>query len=678
MNKQPKLIQKRSEDWLPLSPLFTNQHVRGFLSESGVVFNFVQRISRNQELLSYEDFNRSSRKYRSVIHSWFIKIEGLLKANTSSSIEPVLSTDEQNELFQISQLLHKMEIAWHLCEILYVNIQSPNAQLGQLVDWIKWHFTSYMELADQVISSDLPQMHEYYWDVILFLVLRGDMEDASLVLQLHSESGSEPTFMIVSDLLRKYPVLKSNHSVSEHWYRWDAWHDSVLQALKDPKFTQDNKHSTIQLGLLVRLLAGDLDAFKQVAYLFSSWFQMMVGYLLFTDQYFKSQRLDVICDDFINLYYSATQENKTQIDEYDELLRSAFNYDLIDVIKRASVCFDDQWWFVTHFVDLFYNSIKIDHEVADIDKIRHTSVVEYANFLFIPSTQFWQLGIEYLVHCQDSQGIICINLERIPAANQQQLNKLIALACRFNLPKLEQGLCRIESRKWLHKAATNNNHKYGSALIWAIRSLDRMLINHIVDKYLQHYLLTAATLYEKQESMDCQGELSDMDVIVNIGDAMTLSDRLIFLCKYYEFHQLRKNAQFRSAAKILVDMLASNATPEYFVFQVILDCLPLLESPEVVIGRQQTTKILASLSMILAKIECTSQPSKPSVWSVQAEVSESSNGMTQSLDGQWAIIRTYQRNIMKKYGKMLRLAITRNHARSFVLVTPTCGAVPVA
>src|SRR5699024_1538559 len=130
---------------------------------------------------------------------------------------------------------------------------------------------------------------------------------------------------------------------------------------------------------------------------------------------------------------------------------------------------------------------------------------------------------------------------------------------------------------------------------------DKMLINFIVDQYLKHYLKTAAAEVAKTKKMSADGELLDMDMVANIGSSIVLSQRLIFLGKYHEFHQLKSSAQYEEAAKILVDMLASNAIPDFFTFQVILDCFPLLEAQTVVIGSEQTCKILASLEQILEK-----------------------------------------------------------------------------
>ena len=387
---------------------------------------------------------------------------------------------------------------------------------------------------------------------------------------------------------------------------------------------------------------------------------MMVSYMLFTNPCMKQNKFESLCDQFINIYKSAYGKEK-EIDYFDELIRSAFNYNLMDVINRASLCFNDNWWFVTHFIDLIFNSNQYkDYQIADIEQIRDSFVADYADSLFTQPKQFWQLGIEYLIHCKDSQDHILLCLERVPFDSEQQLQTLILLTKRFNFVELELSLYKIQSRKWLKMANACQKQKLGSALFWAIRSKDKMLVNTIVDQYLRHYLKTANQDVIETEKMSSQGELLDMDLMLNLGSTIVLSERLIFLSKYHEFHQLQNASQYSQAAKIIVDMLSSNAIPEFFIFQVILDCLPLLEANEVVIDSQQTCKILASFEQISDKLKNESNIS--SFWL------ESHQPLPDN-DEEMNQIKTHQRSILKKYENILRLAITRNLSRNFVLST---------
>lgn len=656
------LIWVPSNDWLPNSPIFANSTTRGFLSESGVVFNFVQRVSHSQDLLTHAELIKSSRRYRSVIHSWFLKVADQISTK-DQSIEP------PQDLVELAKIFTNLEIAWHLCEILYIDMNGTSLLLGQLLQWIKWHFTQYVEIADQVVTTEVPQQHEYYWDVIMFFALRGDMANASILLDIHTESKSDPLFITVRDLLKKYPVYNTNIPHHEYFLRWQLWHTSVMSSIPDnSQINNSQKKSTIQLNLLLNLLAGDLESFKTVTYLFHSWYQMMVSYLLFTDHALKGLRLDSVCDEFVVIFYGSNIDPNVEIDPFDELIRSAFNYDLMDVIKRGIVCFNDNWWFVAHFVDLIYNSCRSpDFHLNDISGMRQSFINDYADALMRHQKRFWQLSIEYRVNCPDSMNSIHLCLDHIHFDNERELQKLLTYARRFELIELEQSLCRIQARKWLTKC-NKNKSKLGSALIWAIRSRDKMMINHIVEQYLRHYLVTAAQAALKMEKITGQGELLDMDVVSNISPmSIVLSERLIFLCKYHEYHQLKAEHNLVQAGKILVDMLASNAVPSFFTLQVIFDCWPLLESEKLIINAEQTCKILASFEHNLIKLRKTKTIStEAAVWNYN-RTSPTDNGHQQSEQDEQ--IRKYQRKIMDKYESILRLALSRNLSRNFVMRT---------
>ena len=591
MEKSKTLIQVSSEDWLPNSCLFANCHSRGFISESGVVFNFVQRLSKCQEPLSHSEMIKASRKYRSVIHSWYLKIVDDLTAQDGQMTA-------NDDLIRQSNVLHQMEIAWHLCEILYINVSSTGTLLAQLLNWIKWHFTYYVKLADEMIVSSLPQMHENYWDIIMFFALRGDMENAALLLELHSESKSDPIFMVVQDLLKKFPIINSSNSfvIHEYYLRWGFWHESVEQAIENHSTNTSQKRSHQQLLLLLKLLVGDLESFKSVNHLFHSWYQLMVSYALFTDPCLKDG-VDILIEKTMNTYYESSNDSGKSL--FDKLILSSLNYDLIDVIKQSSLCFDDNWWFVTHFVDLIYNSARYaDYQITDISLIRDSFVVNYANALFAHRRRFWQLSIEYLIHvgeqAADRQHFILASLERVSFDSESELQRLLTTCRRFEFGLLELSLCRQQARKWLR----GSHPKLGSALFWAIRAKDKLLINHIVDQILRQYL-------ESNQDNDV-----DADTITNIGGSIVLSERLIFLCKYHEFRQLCQRGQYESAANILVDdMITSNAIPDFFQTKVIEDCLPLIQPQKspismsmpgpLQLNSKQISKLISSLEQVL-------------------------------------------------------------------------------
>lgn len=52
------------------------------------------------------------------------------------------------------------------------------------------------------------------------------------------------------------------------------------------------------------------------------------------------------------------------------------------------------------------------------------------------------------------------------------------------------------------------------------------------------------------------------DLLGNVGAKMFISPRLVFLVKYFDFHEYYKSREFPQAAELLVNLLDSKITPE--------------------------------------------------------------------------------------------------------------------
>ena len=58
----------------------------------------------------------------------------------------------------------------------------------------------------------------------------------------------------------------------------------------------------------------------------------------------------------------------------------------------------------------------------------------------------------------------------------------------------------------------------------------------------------------------------DLDLLDHLGNAMLLSEKLMFLSKYREFHRRHKGAEFREAGEILMALLLSDTVPRRWVW----------------------------------------------------------------------------------------------------------------
>lgn len=503
-----------------------------------------------------------------------------------------------------------MEVVWNLCEILFIDIQSTGFLMNQLLVWIKWHFTRTNQWAVEVMNSDMPSIEPNYWNVIMSYLLRGETENARLLLELHTNADDREEFIKLRDLIQKMPILSNNYLLHEFYLRWQSWREDCEQSLCEGLFDLNDK-----LKLIVRLMVGDIDAFKSVLHLFESWYHLMVSFLLFTDPCIKEHNLSDLCRHFIGLYATKTTDQSSK-PCLDSVLTAAFSLDLTQVIQESNECFDDNWWFATHFVDLLYNANQLDsHQIEMAPKFRDFFVVEYASSL-MTAGDLWQLGIEYLCQCREN-GLhyIELYLEAMPINNDSDALRVINLTNKLGLDHITRSICKVLSRKWLLQ------QRLGSALFWAVRSEDSALTNHIADLFLKHY--------------NKSGEFPDEDVLSNSGKLMLISDRLTFLAKYFEFHQLLKDSRLESAGQLLVSLLVSNIAPKFFIVRLLMDSLPLLETQNIVFNSEQTSQLLESLEDILTFEDNCGQS--------EANI-----------------------DYLKEREDILRLAIARNLARNFI------------
>lgn len=72
-------------------------------------------------------------------------------------------------------------------------------------------------------------------------------------------------------------------------------------------------------------------------------------------------------------------------------------------------------------------------------------------------------------------------LPRIPLRNERQAFKIIALAKKRGMQTVEQDISKVLSKR------AYNDQRYGSALEWAVRSKDVLLVTAIADYILKVY-----------------------------------------------------------------------------------------------------------------------------------------------------------------------------------------------
>lgn len=156
-------------------------------------------------------------------------------------------------------------------------------------------------------------------------------------------------------------------------------------------------------------------------------------------------------------------------------------------------------------------------------------------------------------------------------------------------------------------AAMAQQRRYGLAVAYCVRAWDATQVRRIADQLLDEYVshgsatfvslvdtIPASLLQPASHSLGGTGNgltdgYGDPDLLDTDADAdgesiptygrgrALFSNRLAFLVRYRDFHNLYAQGQMRRAAQLLVMLLTSNVAPQRFWAILLVDAVPLLE-----------------------------------------------------------------------------------------------------
>ncbi|XP_078063807.1 nuclear pore complex protein Nup85 [Mustelus asterias] len=537
-------------------------------NESHGIFMTLQKseqdcTSQKRELVSI------SRNYRSVIRAY---LEELHKAATSVfPVDPALSSQYEDQV----SILSAMELIWDLCEILFIEAAQAGFLLPHLLDWIKVHICQVDAMNDQVMVSDNPVEHLYYWNVVTGYVLQGRLDDARQMLakKAATEPAKSSMYRCMDELMRKMPIFIRgiSQSVTEFELKWRHWQEECERCLKEGTFA-----SSGELLLICQILAGKEDALKEKSDLLSTWYHLLVSKLLYTNPTIKPadvyQHAELCLDHFVS--------SGSKSDALDRILLAAFEFNIHQVLKDCSVILNN-WWFVAHLTDLLdHCNLLQSHNLHFGSNLREFLILEYASGLFNHDS-LWQLAVDYFDHCpQFGRIYLELYIERIPLNTERKALKVLRICEQRQMTEQVRSICKIMAMKAIR------NNRLGSALSWSVRAKDAFFATLISDRLLQEYSV--------------KGSFSDFDLISNLGSSMLLSERLTFLGKYCEFHKLYGEMQFAKAADLLLLLMTASSAPRSFWMTLLLDALPMMEQKEVIFSTEQTYKLMQCLEDVTA------------------------------------------------------------------------------
>ncbi|XP_068148193.1 nuclear pore complex protein Nup75 [Drosophila tropicalis] len=563
--RDPVLIYMAEEASLSDEPL-----LRSLLAEANSTFATLQQMGHMKAVNS--EYLKISLTYRSIIRAFLEKVE---LAKKSIDVQPS-QIKRYNEAIMV---FYAVECLWHLFEILYMEPQQHNQLVVQkLLQWARFHFPQTEDRAtDLLLMADEASDCDDYWLILRTLLMFGEV-DVTRAILCQSRKAREPVYQAAELILKSMPVYQEGYALQKFLSQWEFWHLDLERKLQANIFASEP-----ELEWLLQLVRGNNEQWNAGIKTSQDWYEFLPGYLLYTKPACKPFELRIVATSWLNRWSQLKPE--WQMSNMSRMVMQLMEHD-IKVFIYDSQKLNDTHWFSTHLIDLVYQSGHLksyfEQNSLDLPSLRHSMIYEYGSYL-MTSKNLWQFGVDYLDCChEEGKAAIELLLPRIPVKTERQAFKIIFLARQRGLLGVEQEICKVLSKR------STQEGRHGNALEWAIRSKDVILVTAIADFILQHYSNTGTML--------CP------DVLASFGARMFISPRLVFLAKYYEFYELYRKREFLSAADLLVNLLDSKITPDYFWPSLLIDAVPMLESKDPKIFSQETVAILRHLETELVPL----------------------------------------------------------------------------
>ncbi|KAL2717185.1 nuclear pore complex protein Nup85 [Vespula squamosa] len=531
--------------------------LRKLVNESNGVFLSIYKIKSSSSGDICPELLKHSKQYRSILRAC---VEGLQDIAEKSLSENKIIIENFLTIF------YNVECVWHLTEILYVDNIPGNVILPCLLEWIQFHFPSkelkaIKMLSQKCIAADLEYI--YYWEVVIGCALHGKTDLVRALLSMHSKA-DHPAFIVAENMIKTMPIYNvyGGYSVNEFTIRWKHWQLDLSSNIDSKTFAIDNN-----LEMLMKLVVGDESTIWEFSKYTEAWYELLAAKLFYSVPCCKQIELARHANNMAEKW----KANKP----LDHIILALIENDLHRVIKEIQ-CMNDNGWFAAHLIDLLYNCGKLNiidkHQMNVTAQLHESLILEYATTL-MGHHSLWQCGASYLIHCP-IQGLarLEILLQSLPMGSETRVNKIIDIARGSNMNHIVTSICKIQGVKCIRQK------RLGNALSWALKAQDGSFITYIANQFLKYYAEN--------------GELECRDLLENLGPCMLASDRLTFLGKYCEFHQMYSIGEFKEAASLLVSLIVSNLTPKYFWSILFTDVIPLLESEDVILSSIDSFELL--------------------------------------------------------------------------------------
>lgn len=542
-----------------------NRVMRQLVNESSVVFLDLQNFAGELKgETAHPRLVTTSRSYRATLNVCWNSCEDEMES---------IDEDSRLDFYAKYELLRNIEHIWHLCEILFLDVQPGTAYLQQLQRWVQSR--SLLETRmEELFKEDEPHLSPDYWDHVYMLVLQASLEDARRLLKRHPCS-SRDDFIMLDELLQSAPQGSIQVASRELHVWWQTWQAQCARHLADGDFSL-----LPEMEVVCKILMGDKDTFRNLRELCKTWYNYLVTLLTYTRPTDEPHMLADLAEDCLAAFggLEATRG-------LDSILLAAFRFDLPQVIQEASL-FLDNWWFSAHLSDLLFHAGQMEASHAEYaSELREHLILEYAASLMTHHS-LWQVGVGYLDHCpRRGREYLEAFIEHIPLKTQAQALKVVEILEHREMPAVKD-ICQTLAVRMAKKG------QLGIALTWAMRCKNPVLTSRLADQFLAEYT-------ERRE-------LPCLDMLENMGESMLFSDRLTFLANYREF---QRKPPGQAAARLLTDLIDSQLAPHFFWPRLLRDAIHTLsDSTELLLDTNQVGQLLSCLEAVSSGSTASGNP----------------------------------------------------------------------
>lgn len=532
----------------------------------------------------------------------------------------------QGEETEYERHVQDLHMIFHLARVLYV--PEDGSGLGvvgeELMHWLNAHDVApTTEQGQQIAQTIPPHQHPDYWDYILRCILRGFFGTGATVLQSYVNDTASPTLQAIAaetvHMLQTVPRSTAYTTEQAFLSAHRHWHTSIRVFLSSFQRKMDVVESELshtsssandmrleleaQFRCLYELLCGVEDRVLEFS---EDWKEALCAWGLLVLPAMKR-------DDVPEVVYHITHTLHMDETLPRECILSHITRG--ELIKCVKLCIPFDEWLATHMGDFFDKAQLLDTaEPTMMDEI----LLTWADTL-VKEERLWRMSLSYLnaIHSETARSKMRSILFHVPLLSETNDDEHTHSECDFQKVEEVLGACieygmEDEVRLICRKLARElmDRHKYGLAIAYSVRARDARQVQVIADRMLHDYVThdpayyiasvdsVPRTLLDNVASMNGDAHThgtdndneSDIDVDVaatattpftttsSIFSRSTFAP-LVFHVKYRDFHQLfSQQDTWREAARVLVGLLTSEATPESFLSVLLVDALPFLQS----------------------------------------------------------------------------------------------------